>query len=722
MDQTNGGFSPRIVDSLVDALVVIDGSGQIIYANPALGRLLDRRVEDLFGIQFSTTLPERTRHSYTAEFRKWMISDPPLRSPGPRRIEMLKADGTELPVDVATFLVAPDQGPRLVIAALWDVHLRIDFDRFQRVADDLMVFLAGASGTAEQVVSDLLGLIASSLEFDFATAWRWDDEQNLLVCEYAWHREGSSCAAIRESSIGMTVRSGEGLAGLVADTNTPRWFGDLTQAPYLRRHAAIVEDGMQSAFIFPIRTREHLAGVVELFRTSKSRPDGALFDAIASVGARLGEFIERLELEEQRNNLLALLEQASARQAFLLEASLALAQADSFKETIHRLGEVAVPTLGDICLIDVVTPDGSLERLTARHADSRLQESTDRLLAHPPDGSGSHPAALAVRTGEPQWSTDMDREFMTATTHGSEHFELTQILGFRSFVSVPLIADQETIGALTVVNTSPDRSFGGGQLQLAQDLARQVAKVVERARSLDEQSMIARRLQESLLPGNVGHPEGVDLAVRYEAFGRGAQVGGDFYDVIPISAGRLALVIGDVEGHDMAAATVMGQLRNAMRAYLLLEDDPGVVLALLDSFLAQQAMDRFATTALLVLDTETGQAELASAGHPAPMVCRGAGPVTPLGVVPGPPVGIGGGRFAVERTRLSPLDVIVFYTDGLLEIGRPDHSEQLERFTEAIGTSAAKSSDEIADRLLRTMTQHSRRLDYVALIVATWLG
>ena len=680
---------------------------------------------DLFGVQFNTLLPERTRHPYSVEFSEWMNSDPPLRSPGPRRIDMLRADGSEVPVDVATFLVAPEQGPRLVIAALWDVHLRIDFERFRRVADDLMAFLAGASGTADQVVSELLGIIASSLEFDLATAWRWDDTQDVLVCEYGWCREEFPSTALLEASIGMTVRPREGLAGLVADTDTPRWFGDLTQAPHLRRHGAIAQDGMQSAFIFPIRTSEHLAGVIELFSTTKGRPDGALFDAIAAVAERLGEFIERLELEEQRNDLLARLEQASARQAFLLEASLALAQADSFKEAIHRLGEVAVPALGDICLIDVVTQDGSLERLAARHADVRLQESADRLLAHPPDMSGSHPAALAVRTGEPQWSNDMDTAFMTATTDGREHFELTQALGFRSFVSVPLIADQVTIGALTVVTTAPERSFGGGELQLAQDLARQVAKVVERARSLDEQSMIARRLQESLLPSYLVPSDRLDVAVRYEAFGRGAQVGGDFYDVIPLPSGRIALVIGDVEGHDMAAATVMGQLRNAMRAYLLLEDDPGTVLTLLDSFLTQQATNRFATAALLVLNPQDGEARFSSAGHPPPMVWGRSGRIAPLAVEPGPPIGVGGGRFPVEDVTLAPLDTLVFYTDGLLEVGRPDHLAQLEELIGAIGAigvRGATSCDEMADRILQTLTKRSRRVDDAALIVATWPG
>jgi PAS domain S-box-containing protein len=722
MSATDDGFSPRIVDRLVDALVIIDERGAIIYANPALGHLLGRAPEGLLGVPFATLLPERTRNADAAEFATWMGSDPPGRSPGPRRIDVLTADGTELPVDVATFLVTPDDGPRLLVAALWDVELRVDFDRFRRVADDLMTFLARASGTPDEVVTELLGIIAAGLDFDVATAWRWDPTRDELVCEYVWSGEGTAGSALESSSLGMTVKPREGLAGLVADTDTPRWFGDLTRAPHLKRHDAIVEDTMQSAFIFPIRTKDHLVGVIELFSRTKAGPDSALFDAVAAIGSRLGEFLERVELEGQRNDLVARLEDAGARQAFLLESSLALAEAGGFEETIRRLSEVAVPALGEICLIDIVAETGTLERLAARHADPRLQEATARLLPHPPDMAGSHPAALALRTGEPQWSTTMDEMFMVATTDGSEHFDLTQTLGFRSYVSVPLIADHEAIGALTVVTTAEDRTFGQRELQLAQDLGHQVAKVVERARTLDEQSTIARRLQESLLPRHRAYDR-MDVALRYEAFGRGAQVGGDFYDVVPLDSGRLALVIGDVEGHDMAAATVMGQLRSALRAYLTLEEDPGLVLDLLDTFLARHAStERIATMALLIVDTTSGGVSVASAGHPAPMVCGQGGTATAMGITVGPPVGARRGGHPVATTELAPREIVVLYTDGLVEIGRPDYFHQLDLLTTTMEEGSGSSSDALADRLVQRLTQRSGRSDDAALLVAKWTG
>jgi PAS domain S-box-containing protein len=716
MSDTTGGFSPRIVDSLIDAVVVIEDSGRIIYANPALGRLLGRQVHDLFAVPFTDLFPAHLQSDFASEFSSWMASDPPLRSRGPIRLALLHDDGSEVPVDIATFLVAPVEGPRLVIAAVWDVRLRMDIDRYRQVADDLMTFLAEASGETGEVVTELLGIIASSLGFEVATAWRWDDEQELLHCEYTWQAEPHAHDALVGASSGLTARPGEGLAGLVADSDRPRWFGDLATSPHLRRHSVILRDGMRSAFLFPIRTRRHLVGVVELFSESMNRPDRALFDAVAEVGSRLGSFIERLELETHRGTLLVQLEQARTQLAFLLRANLAVVRADSFEEAVRRLGEVAVPTLGDICLIDVVADDGSLERVIARHADPDRQLLTDGLLAHPPDLSGTHPAALAVRTGLPQWSPAVDTEFMTSTTRGTDHLTLTETLGFRTYLSVPLIVDDRSIGAMTVVTTDPDRTFGDRELHLALDLAPQVARAVERARTMDEQSMIARKLQESLLPRGPLRFAGVELAVHYEAFGRGAEVGGDFYDVVPLDGQRVALVIGDVEGHDMTAATVMGQLRSAMRAFFQLHDDPGVVLSLLSAFLARQNVGRFATALVSVLDVTTGAMAIASAGHPPPYVQR-AGSLAPMTVTPGPPLGLSTDHYPVDTALVTPADVVILYTDGLIDIGR-ENAQRLEAdLASTLSTLASAPCEQIADMVMRQVAEGDRRVDDGALLV-----
>ena len=718
--QSTGILSPRIVDNLVDAVVVLEDQGRVLYANPAVERLVGWNVQALFGEPFIRLVPERKRASYQAHFAALIAADPRSRSRAPSRVTMLCADGSELPVDVGVFLVAPEQGPRLVVVVLWDVSDRIDIDRFQRVSKELMTFLAGASGTADQIVPQMLAILATNMDFEFATAWRWDSEAELLRCEHVWRRNSNECDALMTACHQMTVTAGEGLAGLVVSSNEPVWLTDLTQAPHLRRHQAIVADGMRSAFIFPIRTREHLVGVVELFTKSNRRLDGPFVDAVADVGAKLGEFIERLELEAQRAELLAQLEHSQRQQDFLLQANRALAGANGFQDAVRRLAAVAVPALGDICLIDVVDSNGKLVRLAAKHADPRRQAMTDELGRHAPDMGGTHPGALALRTGRSQWSTDMTDDFMRSTTRGDRHYELTRMLGFESYVSVPLLTDDETIGALTLVTAGSGRRYEEEDLSLAEDLADQVASVIQRARAFDEQSSIAHLLQNSLLPSGLDQIPGIDAAARYVPSSQVAEVGGDFYDVVALPGNRVALVIGDVEGHDMTAATVMGQLRSAARAYLLLTHDPGRVLARLDRYALEQPIQRLATACLAILDTGTGAMVVASAGHPPPFVVSGRSPAAAVPVRPGPPLGVGGGRYPVKRFKLPPFATIALYTDGLVEEGRAGIEQRIEQLTQTLDAHSSLDSGAIADTILAPETNPV--VDDVAVLVVKWTG
>jgi PAS domain S-box-containing protein len=712
-------FSPRMVDSLIDAVLILEDQGRLIYANPAVERLLGWNVALLFGAPLTDLLPERLRAESVTMFKEWMATDPPLRSPAPIRMTMLRADGSEIPVDVGVFLVAPEQGSRLVIAALWDASGRIDIDRYQRVADDLLTFLAGASGSTEEIVPQLLAILATSLDFDFATAWGWDPDSELLHCDHVWRSSESEFSAILAASSGMTVRPGEGLAGLVVSSDEPIWFNELTDAPHLRRHEGIVIDGLNSGFVFPIRTKERLLGVIELLTRARRQPDTPLFDAVAEVCARLGEFIERLELEWERTNLLAELGRSKAQQDFLLRANRVLVEANGFEDTVLKLAEVAVPTLGDICLIDVLDANGSLVRLAARHADPARQSLTDQLAAHAPEVAGTHPAALAVRMRESQWSVDMDERFMRTTTKGDDHYELTQLLGFESYVSVPLLTENEAIGALTLVTAGSGRPLGKDELLLAEALAGQVAAVIEQARVFDEQSTIARRLQNSLLPAGIDQVPGISVAARYVTSDRGAEVGGDFYDVVPLSDDEVALAIGDVEGHDMTAATVMGQLRSAMRAYLMLTHDPAAVLSLLDTYAAGQSA-RLATVVLAVLNTTSGRMQMASAGHPPPILFDGRAPAAPLILRPGTPIGMGRGGYDVESLDLVSGVSLVFYTDGLIDEARPGAEDLMRGLAQSLEKCASGGCQVLADDILMSLTSLLTTADDIALLAVRW--
>jgi PAS domain S-box-containing protein len=713
-------FSAPIVDALVDAVLIVDDLGQVIYANPALGQLLGWAPPDLFAQPFVTLVPEQWRDEYQAEFDRIFHAEPPRPSPAPRRMVLLCADGSELPVDVGTFLVAPGIGGRLLIAVVWDVRSRIDIDRYQRVSDDLLAFLAGASGSTAVLVPHLLSIVASSMDFEFAASWGWDSATERLHCEHVWRRDEDDFAALHAASTGMVVRSGQGLAGAVVDADELVWRSDLAQATDLVRHKALVSDGLQTTFAFPIRTRDRLVGIIELFTRAQRKPDAPLVEAVAEICATLGEFIERLEFEGQKTELIAQLERSQRHQEFLLRANRALAGARDFRDSVERLASVALPMLGDICLIDVVSPTGHLNRLAARHADPAYQGATDELKSHSPDIDGSHPAARAVRTGQSQWSSEIDDDFLRSTTQSDDHFALTQSLRFESYVCVPLLIHGNAIGALTVITDGTGRKFGNEELVLAESLASQVASVIERVRRFDEQSTISHLLQASLLPDHLGQLPGISVAARYVAGSQEAEVGGDFYDAVELPGGRLAFAIGDVEGHDMTAATAMGELRSALRAYLLVTQDPGAVISMLDAFVVHQPMQRLATTCLVILDTVNRTIALASAGHPLPYIAHPGASAALVAAVPGPPLGIGGGTWAVANLELTPEGTLALFTDGLIDEGRSDSPQKAEALRTLINTHQSAESGSLADAIVRGLGPSSPRGDDLALLVVRW--
>jgi PAS domain S-box-containing protein len=722
--ETGQRFSPRVVDSLVDAVVLVDNRGIVLYGNPAVHRLLGREVGSLFGEPFTELVPEDQREATEGVLRAYLDADPLPPSQAPVRTRAMCSDGSDIPVEIALSVVDPEDGPRMVIAVIWDVTDRIDMERYQRVSSDLLEFLAGASGRGEEVVPQLLGILGSTLGFEFTAFWRWDPQSELIRCEQIWRADTRSLESVFTASMGRTLRPGERFPGLVVQTSEPVWHSELASETNLQRYHAFVADGVETGFIFPLRTRSRLVGVIELLTRASRQRDQPLFEAVADVGAKLGEFLERLDLESERNDLLRQLEQSHSRQDFLLRANRALVNASGFEDTVNKLAEVAVPMLGDICLIDVLESDGGLNRMAARHADPSLQPLTDELGTRAPDLEGDHPAAVAIRKGESQWSVNMSDSFMRATTQGDDHYRITRTLGFESYVSVPLLAESEPIGALTLVSAGSGRTIGSNELRLAEELASQVATVINRARQFDEQSMIARHLQRSLLPQSIDQNSDIRVAVRYVTGDGGAQVGGDFYDVIPISKRKVALVIGDVEGHDMTAATFMGQLRSALRSYLMLNSDPGVILSLLAEYALRSETQRLATAILCVLDSETGEFHLASAGHPPPLIIDGHHDPDPgpLSIETGLPLGVGRHTYVVTMDRAHAGARFVFYTDGLIDVGRPGAEERLARLTDLVEGHTRDRCEELADAIIADQIAPGSTDDDVALLVVEWTG
>ncbi len=712
--------SGRFVDDLVEVVLVADATGRIVFLNQAAESLFGWPRAELIGRAVSDLVPERLRRRHEAAFAEFVASDPPRRGIAPRRVQALRADGTEMPINLGFSLAARPTGERYAMAVIWDLVEQIDIERYRHISDQLLLLLAEARGPAHQMVPSLLQVIAEGLAFDLATVWRWRPETGLLRCDHEWHAFGAGLEPFAQASLGALLGLGEPLPGTVMASDAALFVADLLELSNFRRATAASKAGIHSAFAFPIRARDRLVGVIELFSREPRQPDPPLDDAVAHLGERFGELLERLDLEDERSRLVNELERSRRRQDFLLRATEALAGTSSLEETIRRLALVAVPDLGDLCLIDVLAEDGSMVRLAAQHADPTRQALADELVDHPPDPAGSHPSALAARTGRSQWSPEMPAEFMATTTDSVRHLELTRLLDFTSFVSVPLMAADDVLGALTVVSAGSGRRFGAEELTLAEELAAHVASVVDRARSYDEQREISGALQRSLLP-DVAEAETLDIAARYEASNHAADVGGDFYDAMVLADGRTALAIGDVEGHDMEATATMGQVRSAMRAYLETEGEPETVLALLDRFVERQAR-RLVTLCLAVVYPEATKVTVAAAGHPPPLLASEAGPVTPLSAFPGPPLGIGIARYRATEVTLPAEWALLFYTDGLVEdrVGGPEG--RLGDVVAALGRTRRARAGTICNSVLATVTAGATVDDDIAVLAVRHPG
>jgi PAS domain S-box-containing protein len=228
----------------------------------------------------------------------------------------------------------------------------------------------------------------------------------------------------------------------------------------------------------------------------------------------------------------------------------------------------------------------------------------------------------------------------------------------------------------------------------------------ERLRRVYEQEHhVAETLQRSLLPERLPRIDGVDLAARYIPAGTGAAVGGDWYDAIELRDGRVAVVVGDVVGHGLRAAAMMGQLRNACRAYALVESSPADVVARLNRLVTTGGEDVMATVLYLVLDRETGEVVYTSAGHLPPLV---VGPEGAEFLDGGRSVPVGATESAVFREGSATLPeqaTLFLYTDGLVErrdIGLDDRLAQLRAATSAVGGDLTDICDQVLSGVLGT--------------------
>ncbi len=311
---------------------------------------------------------------------------------------------------------------------------------------------------------------------------------------------------------------------------------------------------------------------------------------------------------------------AAERSAFLLDAARLMASAGDVTETAQRLAELAVPRLADLCVIDLATEHG-LTRPAARHRDPARRELVAELEErHLPHRGAPHPSVQAMELGRTVWIREVTDQWLAEVTADPRHLEIARTLGLATMVCVPLLADGRALGVLTLCSDRRRGPLTPADVEVAEQLALQVSQVVDKAQRLELETRTSHTLQGNLLPPAPPPVPGLAAAVRYLPASRGADVGGDFYDVVPLPGGQVALAVGDVVGHDITAAAVMGQLRSVYRAVLADRPPPSAVIDRLQAGWSLIGLQRMATALFAVLDPGSGRLQVASAGHLAPLL------------------------------------------------------------------------------------------------------
>lgn len=540
---------------------------------------------------------------------------------------------------------------------------------------------------------DALGTVKEALDADTVAL--------LLTNESGDELRARASTGLRDE-VGMRIRAGEGMAGRVLASRRPLIVADLSEIQVAS--PALRDSGLRSVVAVPVLSGDHVLGVLHAgsFELDRFGPSDAEF--LELLADRFAAALDRVRLFDQQARLAEMC-------SFFADTAKVVAEASDYSTALDRLASLALPALGDICLVDVVDEDGTIERMVAKHRDPERQALVARLHTDfPPDPSGTHPAVDVVRTGKTSWSPDMTLDFLRATTRDDDHLRLTQELGFRSYLAVPLASAGVILGSLTLVSCT--RPFVADDVQFAERLAEQVAAVVARARRYDLSVHTSHLLQARLLPQRLPAIDGWALDTRYEAASQGLEVGGDFFDVTLLGPGRVGIMIGDVAGHDGAAAALMGQLRSAVRALSGQAASPAGLITALQANWDFLGFERIATAVFGELEPDRGTVTLASAGHHPPLLVE-AGQASFLPVMPTAPLGAPAGPERSWTGTLGPGQVLVLYTDGAIEERALGIDAGRERLVAAAAAGPARP-DAVCDRIIASL--HADRADDVALL------
>ncbi|WP_345421089.1 SpoIIE family protein phosphatase [Pseudonocardia xishanensis] len=533
-----------------------------------------------------------------------------------------------------------------------------------------------AAATPAEVARIAAAHLVALLDAPMAGVWQSGGRGLRLLALHGWR--GDVPAELRRVSLEVPSPAADAVGSRRARwAETHEDLRDPGAAQWLARA------GLQAAFWLPLVAGQRDLGMVAVGFTEPRVFTPHDREAALAVAELAAQALDR--------SLLLVAETEGRRLAERLGAvATALSRAtdiESVADVILAHGRSAIGA--DAVTVLLADDEGNLHTLAAEGWADRGAGPVD----------AAHPLARVVRSGEPVWEVQASPEPFPVRT------------------AVPLLVAGRAIGAIGL-GFSTDPAFGPDERGFVLTLASQCAQAVQRARLHQAEHEVAVTLQRSLLPQVLPDIEGLVVATRYNPGTAGTEAGGDWYDVLDLPDGRVALVVGDVVGRGPSAAAVMGQLRSALAANLVNGQPPAKALEQLDLFARRVAGARASTVACLVVDTGTGALRYSCAGHPPPLVAGAAGirvldggRGTPLGVVGRPPYREADGRIDLGET-------ILLCSDGLFERRSEVVDDGLDRLAATFAELAHHRPPDMVDALLERMLDAGGAPDDTVVVLA----
>jgi PAS domain S-box-containing protein len=697
-----GGVELAHLDALAEPVLIADGAGRLTSVNAATQRLLGLSAELLRGRLIAESVFTADDQGAFREAAEQVFAGVPWLG----ELDVVHADGSTVRTEVSCAPIrqaGATTGLMCVLNELGGARSRVHVAR--RLAERItgLARVAAELGTAEDLDTVTKVVISEAADAVGATVGSLSllvDDDTLALAGLRGGQEGAAGRWTRYSihsntPAGDVARSGESLVLLGRDVIHARY-------PDLERAA----DGERSMVVLPLRMTGRTIGVMTWSFPGRRRIDVAEMEFYAVIADSCAQAIERIRAQEESGR-------QAARVQFLADATSKLSESLDYQRTLTEVARMTVPTFADWCAIDLVEDD-RLHRLAVEHVDPEKVAVAVELQSRYPAERDAGGVWEVIRSAETLLVPQITDEMITPTATDAEHLRLLLALQLRSVIIVPLLARGTVLGAMTMVMAESDRRYSGEDLGFATDLGRRAAIAIDNSHLYTETLEAAERLQRAVLPELPDQIPGWELATYYSPAGR-TDVGGDFFDVLPQPDGRVVAFVGDVMGRGVRAAAAMAQVRAAIRAYVAVDPEPAHVLEQMDRLFEAYDVGQLVTLLYLVVDTAHDRVSMANAGHPPPVVLRADGAVEQLTSTASPPLGTAEGEREVTTFPLGAGDLVLSFTDGLIERRGEDIDVGQLRVVEAMTELLEGPLPAALERVVSRIRDHTRSDDVAAL-------